>query len=346
MLQKDAKLIFISSVNSGEQTTSFLYNLKNASEKMINVVNYVCDMHMEDFNKQDTLTSCPCYRLYIPDFITINKDIKATTNLLLEGAFTTELLGSMTCQNNPGAALVSERALTALDFYRVETASSVPSTENTLFVYIDPAYTNNSHASGTGIVAMAQCLHNRKAVILGLEHFFLSGLSGTAAYNISYCVITLLKAILFQHPWIHEIKCIVEGNSNQDSAVAISSFIADDIPVSTMFATYRDKKNMQWPIYMLGTDKAVAFEKFITALNNGQICASQTIVSNTIQLSFDPIGYLMEQIKNIKCIPQKNGMPIYQSKTKTMSDDVLIACVMTHYFLTTNKTTYTHVSVK
>nr|AAF19294.1 29 [Murid gammaherpesvirus 4] len=348
MLQKDAKIFFISSVNSGEKTTSFLYNLKDANEKMVNVVSYVCSEHMEDFNKQSAITACPCYRLYVPEFITINDNIKCTTNLLLEGSFATELMGNMQSHTEvSGNSMIHESSLTRLDFYRCDTAGQgAPTTENTLFVYIDPAYGNNVHASGTGIVAMSHCKHTKKCIILGLEHFFLNNLTGTAAHNIASCATALLEGILFQHPWIQEIRCIIEGNSNQDSAVAIATFISHNIKLPTLFASYRDKTGMQWPIYMLSGDKTLAFQNFISSLNQGLLCASQTVVSNTVLLSSDPISYLIEQIKNTKCIYHKNKTITFQSKTHTMSDDVLIACVMTCYVMTTNKISYISFSIK
>ncbi|ADW24370.1 cleavage/packaging protein [Cricetid gammaherpesvirus 2] len=330
MLQKDAKLIFISSVNSGEKTTSFLYDLKDAQEKVLNVVNYVCDEHMEDFSKQDSITACPCFKLYIPSYITINENIKQTSNLLLEDAFTTELMGSVpvACKSSP---VINELAVARFDLYRMETASSSPTTKGVLYVYIDPAYSNNTHASGTGIVALAECQGQQKYVILGMEHFFLRSLTGAASFHIGSCALSLIRCVLVQHPWISEIRCSVEGNSNQDSGVAISTYISDNCPIPILFSHYKDKKGMRWPVYMLGSEKSLAFEFFICSLNSGTLGVSQTVVSNTIQLSYDPVSYLIEQIKNIKSVVQSSGSIAYSSKTSAMSDDVLIACVMALY---------------
>lgn len=69
MLQKDAKIIFISSVNSADQATSFLYKLKDAQERLLNVVSYVCQEHRQDFDMQDSMVSCPCFRLHIPSMV-------------------------------------------------------------------------------------------------------------------------------------------------------------------------------------------------------------------------------------------------------------------------------------
>ncbi|UNP64585.1 DNA packing UL15-like protein [Marmot herpesvirus 1] len=339
MLQKDAKLIFISSVNSGDQSTSFLLNLKNAKERLLNVVNYVCNEHREEFELQDSMVSCPCYRLYIPTFITINETIKTTTNLFLEGAFTTELMGDTGSINNgPAPRVINISAQTQFDLCRTDTLTQefCSNVEPILYVYIDPAYTNNHEASGTGISALMRLkAASQKGFLLGIEHYFLKDLTGAATLKIASCALTLIKAIYLQHPIINEVRVAVEGNSNQDSGVAISTFLNETCPIPISFCHYTDRQSMmQWPIYMLGTEKCAAFEKFIHAMNSGLISASQTIVSNTIKLNYDPVVYLLDQIKAIKVLPLKDGGYTFSAKQRTMSDDVLVATIMAYYMLT------------
>lgn len=345
MLQKNAKLIFISSVNSADQATSFLYRLRNASEKMLNVVNYVCPDHREDFNLQESLVSCPCYRLHIPTYITIDESVKNITNLFLEGAFTTELMGdsSITSKSNMHK-VIGELALTQFDLCRIETTKPPvsESINGTLYVYIDPAYTNNSDASGTGIGALVNLKNcSGKSIILGLEHFFLKNLTGAATLQIATCACVLIRSVVTLHPQITKVHVAVEGNSNQDSAVAIATFLHESCPIPIYFLHCSDKNtSLQWPIYLLGGEKSQAFEEFIYAMNAGTISASQTTVSNTIKLSYDPINYFLEQVKAIKSYPLKDGSQTYCAKQKHMSDDVLIAIVMAHYFLKSEKHTF------
>lgn len=342
MLQKDAKLIFISSVNSADQATSFLYKLRNASEKMLNVVNYVCPDHKEDFELQESLVSCPCYRLHIPTYITIDESVKNITNLFLEGSFATELMGDSSISSKSNMhKVIGDSALTQFDMCRIETTQPPvsESIDSILYVYIDPAYTNNSEASGTGIGALVGLKnYSNKSIILGLEHFFLKNLTGAATIQISTCVCSLIKSICTLHPQINKVHIAVEGNSNQDSAVAIATFLHETSPIPIYFLHCADKNtSLQWPMYILGGEKSQAFEEFIYAMNAGTISASQTTVSNTIKLSYDPINYFLEQVRAIKSYPLKDGGHTYCAKQKHMSDDVLISIVMAHYFLKSEK---------
>ncbi|QDQ69237.1 DNA packaging terminase subunit 1 [Colobine gammaherpesvirus 1] len=339
MLQKDAKLIFISSVNSSDRATSFLLNLKNAQEKMLNVVSYVCADHREDFHLQDSLVSCPCYRLYIPSYITIDGGIKSTTNLFLEDVFMTELMGDSACTGNITLQrVVSDAALTQMDMCRIDTTSTAVQMRmgTNVFLYIDPAYTNNTEASGTGVGAVVTTTGTpTKVLILGIEHFFLRELTGTATYEIASCACTMIKAISVLHPNLERVHVAVEGNSSQDSGVAIAALLHEMCPLPTLFSHYTEKsRTLQWPIYMLGSEKSSAFEAFIYAVNSGTIGVSQTVVSNTIKLTFDPVTYLTEQIKAIRCTPLRDGGHTYSAKQKHMSDDLLVAVVMAHFLAT------------
>lgn len=342
MLQKDAKLIFISSVNSSDKATCFLDNLKNASEKMVNVVNYVCPEHEDDFSLQDTLLACPCYKLYIPIYISIDNNIKSTTNLFMDDVFNTELMGTLstTTTYTNSKALISQHGYNQLDLFRLSTAEQDTSIKinQTLFVYIDPAYTSNHEASGTGIAAVVACHDNpNHVIILGLEHFFLKDLTGTSTHQIASCAALMIKAISVQHPSINKVCVAVEGNSSQDSGVAIATLLSEYCSLPTAFCHYSDKsQTVQLPIYILGQEKSIAFEKFICSVNSGLISASQTIVSHTIKLSFDPIVYLIDQMKAIKVTNTKDGRLLY-NVNKTSADDTLIATIMAHYMTITDK---------
>nr|QRE02511.1 putative ATPase subunit of terminase [Otarine gammaherpesvirus 4] len=349
MLQKDAKVIFISSANSSDQATSFLFKLRNAGERMLSVVSYVCEQHRDDFNLQDAVVSCPCYRLHIPSYITINENVKSTANLFLEGAFSTELMGDAGASQTAVHRIVSEAAVAQFDLCRVDTTKQevAAQLDTTLYVYIDPAYTNNSEASGTGVAAVVgvQNTHSR-TVILGLEHFFLRSLTGAAALEIASCTATMIRSVMVLHPQLREVYVAVEGNSNQDSAVAIATLLDECSPLPVRFIHSQIAGNtgvapLQRPLFMLGADKAQAFEAFIYALNTGSVSASQVTVSHTVRLSYDPVLYLIEQIRGIRCCPLKDGRYTYCAKQRLLSDDTLVATVMAHYFATSeNKYTF------
>ncbi|AAC58075.1 DNA packaging protein [Alcelaphine gammaherpesvirus 1] len=338
MLQKDAKIIFISSSNSSDQSTSFLYNLKGASERMLNVVSYVCSNHKEDFSMQDGLISCPCYSLHVPSYISIDEQIKTTTNLFLDGVFDTELMGDSSCGTLSTFQIISESALSQFELCRIDTASPQVQAHlnSTVHMYIDPAFTNNLDASGTGISVIGR-LGAKTKVILGCEHFFLQKLTGTAALQIASCATSLLRSVVIIHPMIKCAQITIEGNSSQDSAVAIANFIDECAPIPVTFYHQSDKtKGVLCPLYLLGQEKAVAFESFIYAMNLGLCKASQLIVSHTIKLSFDPVTYLLEQVRAIKCQSLRDGSHTYHAKQKNLSDDLLVSVVMSLYLSSAN----------
>ncbi|ARW78092.1 DNA packaging terminase subunit 1 [Common bottlenose dolphin gammaherpesvirus 1 strain Sarasota] len=342
MLQKNAKLIFISSSNSTDKSTSFLYRLKNAHERLLNVVSYVCPEHRDDFNMQETLVSCPCYRLHIPVYITIDEDIKTTTNLFLEGAFTTELMGDCGPSSTCSRQIVSDLAVAQLDTCRIDTTDgdALALLDATLYVYIDPAYTNNCDASGTGIGAVVLSGSAKdKCLILGLEHFFLKDLTGAASLQIASCAASLIKSISILHPNIKQVFAAVEGNSSQDSAVAIATVLDECCSLPVYFSHYSSEKGngLQYPVFILGNEKTKAFETFIYALNIGSVSASQAVVSNTIKLSHDPVAYLLDQVKCIRCLPLRDGRHTYSAKHKNASDDVLVAVIMAHFLAWSDK---------
>ncbi len=345
MLQKDAKIIFISSVNSADQATSFLYKLKDAQERLLNVVSYVCQEHRQDFDMQDSMVSCPCFRLHIPSYITMDSNIRATTNLFLDGAFSTELMGDTSSLSQGSLSrTVRDDAINQLELCRVDTLNPrvAGRLASSLYVYVDPAYTNNTSASGTGIAAVT---HDRadpnRVIVLGLEHFFLKDLTGDAALQIATCVVALVSSIVTLHPHLEEVKVAVEGNSSQDSAVAIASIIGESCPLPCAFVHTKDKtSSLQWPMYLLTNEKSKAFERLIYAVNTASLSASQVTVSNTIQLSFDPVLYLISQIRAIKPIPLRDGTYTYTGKQRNLSDDVLVALVMAHFLATTQNHTF------
>lgn len=336
MLQKDAKLIFISSINSSESATSFLLKLKNASERMLNIVTYVCPNHKEDFALQDGLVSCPCYRLTIPSYISIDETIKHTTNLFMDGAFETELVGGTNATLSAQYRAISETGLVQFELCRADTSNLQTNLDDCLYLYIDPAYSNNIDASGTGMGAVILSKRDDRVYLLGIEHYFLRDLTGAAPVQIAMCAVQLIKTIYTLHSWIRDVRIGVEGNSSQDSAVAIATFIEEASPVPVTFTQYTDRGGMARPIYILGQEKSRAFERFIYAMNSGKFMASQIITSNTIKINFDPVAYLIDQIKGLKTRPLQDGTVSFSAKQRHLSDDTLVAVVMANYLATEN----------
>lgn len=220
------------------------------------------------------------------------------------------------------------------DLCRADTSTLQDATEGTLYLYIDPAYSNNIDASGTGMGAIILSKGGERAYLLGIEHYFLRDLTGAAPVQIAMCAVQLIKTVCTLHSWIREIRLGVEGNSSQDSAVAIATFVDEGSPVPVLFTQYTDRGGIGRPIYILGQEKSRAFERFIYAMNSGRLMASQIIASNTIKINFDPVTYLIDQVKGLKTRPLQDGTVSFSAKQRHLSDDTLVAVVMAYYLAT------------
>ena len=188
---------------------------------MLTVVSYVCEDHVHILNDRGNATTCACYRLHKPKFISINADVKKTADLFLEGAFKHEIMGGSLC-NVVNDTLITEQGLIEFDLFRYSTISKqiIPFLGKELYIYIDPAYTINRRASGTGVAAIGT--YGDQYIIYGMEHYFLESLLSNSDASIAECASHMILAVLELHPFFTELKIIIEGNSNQSSAVKIA----------------------------------------------------------------------------------------------------------------------------
>ncbi|APZ76291.1 hypothetical protein MRV_0080 [Murid herpesvirus 3] len=306
---------------------------------MLNMISYVCEDHINMLSDKGEATACPCYRLHKPKFITINSDVRKTANLFLEDAFMNEIMGNTKnmLQNN---ALITYQSQVEFDFFRYSTITKRMSQllSKELYIYIDPAFTSNKRASGTGVSAI--CKYLNQFIILGLEHFFLESLLTSAESSIAECVSHMLLAILEIHTFFNDIYIIIEGNSNQASAVKIACLIKQNVFVqhndkNMMFYHTIDQNNIAQPYYILSKEKRLAVEYFIAHFNSGQIKASQELISFTVKITHDPIDYLLEQIKNIHQI-SINDYITYTAKKQSCSDDLIISVILCVYICQDN----------
>nr|APO38446.1 DNA packaging terminase subunit 1 [Human betaherpesvirus 6A] len=336
--QASTKILFISSTNSGNHSTSFLMKLNNSPFEMLSVVSYVCEDHAHMLNERGNATACSCYRLHKPKFISINAEVKKTANLFLEGAFIHEIMGGATC-NVINDVLITEQGQTEFEFFRYSTINKnlIPFLGKDLYVYLDPAYTGNRRASGTGIAAIGTYLD--QYIVYGMEHYFLESLMTSSDTAIAECAAHMILSILDLHPFFTEVKIIIEGNSNQASAVKIACIIKENITANksiqvTFFHT-PDQNQIAQPFYLLGKEKKLAVEFFISNFNSGNIKASQELISFTIKITYDPVEYALEQIRNIHQISVNNYIT-YSAKKQACSDDLIIAIIMAIYVCSGN----------
>lgn len=195
---------------------------------MLNVVSYVCEEHVNAFSERSDATACPCYRLHKPTFITITSDVRRTANMFLAGSFMDEIMGG-TSRMAEETALITEDSREEFDLFRYSTRA--PSIAKYLHpflcLYIDPAFTSNRRASGTGIAAIG--LFRDQYIIYGLEHYFLKDLLQSSETAIAECAAHMLLAIITLHPFITEVRIALEGNSNQAAAVRIACIIKQTV---------------------------------------------------------------------------------------------------------------------
>ncbi|AAK57138.1 T89 [Tupaiid betaherpesvirus 1] len=333
LAQNTTKIIFISSTNTTTDATCFLTKLNNSPFDMLNVISYVCEEHIQVFSEKPDATACPCYRLHKPTFITINSEVRQTANMFLAGSFMDEIMGG-TNKIVEDTPLITDESREEFDIFRYSTMNKQlhPHLDRCLYVYLDPAFTSNKKASGTGIVALGR--YREQYLIYGLEHYFLKDLLESSETAIAECAAHMLLAVLQLHPFFLEVRVTIEGNSNQAAAVRIACAIKQNIlcnrHVVILFYHTPDQNEIEQPFYLLGREKRLAVESFIAKFNSGYIKASQELVSFTIKITYDPVDYLLEQLKNIQRITV-NEYVTYNAKKHNCADDLAIALIMAVY---------------
>lgn len=333
LAQTSSKIMFISSSNTGNLDTSFLNRIKKTPSEILNVVSYVCEEHLYNFGERRDAIACPCYRLHKPTFISLDAKIKKTANAFLRDSFNDEILGTSKSSFAHDGIIV-ESSQNEFDMIRYSTVNEAfqQHLDHTLYVYVDPAYTANKNASGTGIAAVGR--YKQQFIIYGLEHFFLQNLLDESEQSIAECTSFMIRGIIAIHSFFERIKIIIEGNVNQASAVKIACYIKSLLcqnRVDILFCQTKDQNGIDQPFYLLQRHKRVAVEFFIAKFNSGLIKASQEIISHTIKINFDPIDYLLIQIRNIRRIVESDNT-FFLIKKKTTSDDLIIALIMALFF--------------
>nr|WMD91527.1 DNA packaging terminase subunit 1 [Equid alphaherpesvirus 1] len=342
--QTNCKIIFVSSTNTGKASTSFLYNLKGAADDLLNVVTYICDEHMERVKAHTNATACSCYILNKPVFITMDGAMRNTAELFLPDSFMQEIIGG---GNVSGAhrdePVFTKTAQDRFLLYRPSTVANQDIMSSDLYVYVDPAFTTNAMASGTGVAVVGRYRSNW--VVFGMEHFFLSALTGSSAELIARCVAQCLAQVFAIHKRpFDSVRVAVEGNSSQDAAVAIATNIqlelntlrrADVVPMPGAVLFYHctpHGSSVAYPFFLLQKQKTGAFDHFIKAFNSGSVLASQELVSNTVRLQTDPVEYLLTQMKNLtEVVTGTSETRVFTGKRNGASDDMLVALVMAVY---------------
>lgn len=306
---------------------------------MLNVVSYVCEEHIQAFSEKGDATACPCYRLHKPTFITLNSEVRKTANMFMPGSFMDEIMGG-TNKISEETVLITDQSREEFDLFRYSTVNPRfhPHLGRTLSVYVDPAFTSNRRASGTGVAAVG--LYRDQYIVYGMEHYFLKDLSDSAENAIADCVSHMVASILTLHPFLAQVCVTVEGNSNQAAAVRIATVIRDNLAptgVELLFYHSPDQNEILQPFYLMQRDKRLAVEEFIAKFNSAYVKASQELISHTIKLSHDPVDYFLDQLRHIQRITLQEYVT-YNAKRHQNPDDLVIALIMAVHLCAPDKT--------
>ncbi|AFV26903.1 DNA packaging terminase subunit 1 [Chimpanzee herpesvirus strain 105640] len=342
--QANCKIIFVSSTNTGKASTSFLYNLRGAADELLNVVTYICDDHMPRVVTHTNATACSCYILNKPVFITMDGAVRRTADLFLPDSFMQEIIGGQARETGDDRPVLTKSAGERFLLYRPSTTTNSGLMAPELYVYVDPAFTANTRASGTGIAVVGR--YRDDFIIFALEHFFLRALTGSAPADIARCVVHSLTQVLALHPGaFRSVRVAVEGNSSQDSAVAITTHVHTEMhrilasagangpgPELLFYHCEPPGSAVLYPFFLLNKQKTPAFEYFIKKFNSGGVMASQELVSVTVRLQTDPVEYLSEQLNNlIETVSPNTDVRMYSGKRNGAADDLMVAVIMAIY---------------
>ncbi|ANF34873.1 DNA packaging terminase subunit 1 [Suid alphaherpesvirus 1] len=336
MNQASCKIIFVSSTNTGKASTSFLTNLRGTD--MLNVVTYVCDEHMRRVVAHTDATACSCYVLNKPVFITMDAATRTTAERLLPDSFMQEILGGAVAGRE--APVLTRAAGERFLLYRPSSVANRRLLAGTLHVYVDPAFTANARASGTGVAVVGS--YRRSWIVLGLEHFFLRALTGASADEIARCVVRCLARVLALHDGAFSaVRVAVEGNSSQDSAVAIVGAMRRELAELRAARVVADPAvvfyhhgaagagAVRYPFFLLQKQKTPAFDFFVKQFNSGAVMASQELVSVTVGARADPAEYLNAQLGNLVETASGAGEHrVFTGKRGGCADDLAVALVM------------------
>ncbi|DAA02178.1 DNA packaging terminase subunit 1 [Suid alphaherpesvirus 1] len=336
MNQASCKIIFVSSTNTGKASTSFLTNLRGTD--MLNVVTYVCDEHMRRVVAHTDATACSCYVLNKPVFITMDAATRTTAERLLPDSFMQEILGGAVAARE--APVLTRAAGERFLLYRPSSVANRRLLAGTLHVYVDPAFTANARASGTGVAVVGS--YRRSWIVLGLEHFFLRALTGASADEIARCVVRCLARVLALHDGAFSaVRVAVEGNSSQDSAVAIVGAMRRELAELRAARVVADPAvvfyhhgaagagAVRYPFFLLQKQKTPAFDFFVKQFNSGAVMASQELVSVTVGARADPVEYLNAQLGNLVETASGAGEHrVFTGKRGGCADDLAVALVM------------------
>ena len=215
---------------------------------------------------------------------------------------------------------------------RVPTITS-DTLDDTLVVYIDPAYSDSAYASATGI-ALCSAMGD-KIVLLGLEQVKQATDIVQVNENIVAACVSIMVYVLLAHQ--HALKrclIVIERNMAASASYTIAKKVnellrmrlSDKIRVA--FLHHRGTESCIPRIgYMLGAEKATIMSDMATLFNEHVLVASTAVQSLTLD---QPVDELCAELSNFVQTPKGS----YSGKTRRgKRDDLAVSFLMSCHFV-------------
>ena len=340
----------MSSANTSSMDTCGLFAAKNTSVPYLTVVT-VCPEDVKRVAALPNAMSCHHFILAIPSHISCNPQQKALMDSLAKGSYATEIQGVLPAQcddddsgNNYTSDVtnfylnptvisdMTERFnLHSCDGLFVNILSDTSLVSDSIFVYIDPAFTvdkqGQTPASRTGLAIFSKYKVSQKrckGLLLSAKEIKLLNHNLEASKVIACtCGMQIIELLTVMPKTFNRIVVAVESNSNENAAFQITSVIKrllnsyeDKFGFSVWFWHHRSKETMTLG-YRLGNEKSLACSQFADDFN-------KRCVKLSMSMPVDDIRILSDQLKRFR----PNGKPIDKSQ-----DDVALSVIMAYHIM-------------
>ena len=256
--RRGTKLVLTSSMNTAADKTCSLLKLERTGAAYYRVC-FSCPGDVPRVAESPEAIACHHYIMSLPPHITTDVVQKTVMNTLEPNSYETENMGVTLGgeDGHPGGCCGYSLSMFSRSVVRemregqsdLDTFNNLKCLGDTLFLYVDPAYTTNSSVSASGIACVcrftpapprpAGALRSgpssktrRMAVVLGVDEVRLIDHSVPAHVFIGLAVLRLLQQVVNVHacPRTHSSRfkaavIAVESNSNEHMAVQICQFV-------------------------------------------------------------------------------------------------------------------------
>ena len=336
-IEAQSKVINLSSANSGEEKSCLLNRLRTITDYPLYIVSLMCGRHAPKVIDNPNATVCPCFVLSTPPARTADLALKNTMNALFPNSFIEEIAGGGSDPNSATVSTCLFRNLNEFDLERISTTTRYKDLENTVVVYIDPAYNSSSNASSTGITFATTIFD--KIVILAIEEYKVPQQSTDVAHEIGMLCVTTSHEIQVAHMChFQRFVFVIESNYASCYVFNIAQIINEKLrerlrkSVKIEFFHHLSTDGSLHIGYNLGAEKRDVFESFIKLFNDRLIRLSTTVFSSASG-GEETVITLIEQLKTVTRKVTESRNVTYSGKGHKKRDDVVLSCILCIYFV-------------